>query len=100
MTTLVLVTVAMWVQFIRDLVPLSISIITATSSCSLVVSSCVIDQLECVIQPILFLIVREAFEPDAVYVAGVWMTWHKLCDDTVECVRCGQGGYRGCVRQC
>ena len=54
MTTLVLVTVAMWVQFIRDLVPLSISIITATSSYSLVVSSCVIEQLECVIQPILF----------------------------------------------
>ena len=27
------------------------------------------------------------------------MTWHKLCDDTVDSVRCGHEGYRQSVRR-
>ena len=72
-------------------VPLSISIITTTSFCSLVVktrgSICVIEQLDYALQPILFQVIREAFELYAVYVAGYLRkhdtsfatTWWTMC---------------------
>ena len=61
------------------------------------VSNCVTEQLEYVLQPILFHAIREAFR--TVRSLRCWAfekTWHKLCDDTVDSVRCG---YRECVRQ-
>ena len=40
----------------------------------------------------LFLDVREAFDPRAVHEHRV--AWHKLCDDTVSSVHCGHESYR------
>ena len=57
------------------------------------VSNCVIEQLEYVLQPILFQVIREAFEPCAVYVAG-YARKHgtSLATTETDSVRCGHEG--------
>ena len=65
------------------------------------VSNCVIEQLEYVLQPILFQVIREAFEPCcAVYVVG-YSRKHGTSFATRQWTVCAVAmkGYRECVRQ-